>query len=67
MRYQNHECVGLYEGKKLIGICSLWFILDIHIGKTAEVDHVVIDENFSNLGLGKKYLIFLYQFKTKKL
>lgn len=63
---QNYECMGLYEKDKLIGICGLWYCTRHYIGKSAEVDHVVIDENYRNLGLGKFFFNAIYNYlKTK--
>ena len=40
----NYECVGLYVEGELVGISGLWYSTRHYIGKSAEPDHVVIDE-----------------------
>jgi len=40
----NYECAGLYVNEKLVGISGLWYSTRHYIGKSAEPDHVIIDE-----------------------
>jgi GNAT superfamily N-acetyltransferase len=49
----NYECVGLYVEGELVGISGLWYSTRHYIGKSAEPDHVVIDEAERGKGLGK--------------
>ena len=60
MSNQNYECIGLYHADNLIGICGLWYSTRHYIGKTAEVDHVIIDANFRNKGLGRLFFDWIY-------
>ena len=53
MLNQNYECAGIFEDDVLIGICGLWFCTRHYSGKSVEVDHVYIDENYRGKGLGK--------------
>ena len=66
MSNQNYECIGLYHKDHLIGICGLWYSTKHYIGKTAEADHVFLDENYRNMGLGKKYFEWIYKYLKKK-
>jgi len=63
---QNYECIGLYDREKLIGICGIWFMTRHYIGKSAEVDHVIIDESYRNLGLGKTFFDGIYTYLKEK-
>jgi hypothetical protein len=51
---QHYECVGVFLDDELVGISGLWFLTRHYCGKTVEPDHVVIDKNHRNKGLGKK-------------
>lgn len=51
---QHYECVGVFLNDELVGICGLWFLTRHYCGKTVEPDHVIIDKNHRNKGLGKK-------------
>ena len=66
MSNQNYECIGLYRADHLIGICGLWYSTRHYIGKTAEVDHVIIDTNFRNKGLGRQFFEWIYKYLLEK-
>ena len=59
---QNYECVGVYDGDKLIGISGLWFLTRHYIGKTIEPDHVVIDETYRGQNIGKQLFEWIYNY-----
>ncbi|MBP0904478.1 GNAT family N-acetyltransferase [Mariniflexile gromovii] len=63
---QNYECAGIYNDKKLIGICGLWFCTRHYAGKSVELDHVYIDEDFRGKGLGKKFFEWIYNYAELK-
>ena len=63
---QNYECIGLYHEKKLIGICGLWFSTRHYIGKTAEIDHVIMYSDYRNKGLGQLFFKWIYDYLIKK-
>ncbi|MGJ8746100.1 GNAT family N-acetyltransferase [Polaribacter sp.] len=51
----NYECVGLYVNDVLVGISGLWYTTRHYIGKSAEPDHVIIENTIRGQGLGKKF------------
>ncbi len=51
----NYECIGMYLNGNLIGISGLWYSTRHYIGKSAEPDHVVIDEAYRGQKLGKQF------------
>ena len=66
MSLQNYECIGVYNTTTLIGVCGLWFQTRHYAGRSLEMDHVIIDEGYRNLGIGKKLMDFVYaKAKTK--
>ena len=66
MSTQNYECIGLYQSDRLIGICGLWYTTRHYIGKTAEVDHVIIESNSRNKGLGRLFFTWIYKYLIEK-
>ncbi|QAA83175.1 GNAT family N-acetyltransferase [Aequorivita sp. H23M31] len=66
MAQQNYECLGVYDSDKLIGTCGLWFQTRHYAGRSLEIDHVIIDENYRNQGLGKKLMDFVYDYARNK-
>jgi len=63
---QNYECAGIYDDDVLIGICGMWFCTRHYAGKSMEVDHVYIDENYRNQGLGKQFFSWIYDYIKAK-
>ncbi|MGJ8667477.1 MAG: GNAT family N-acetyltransferase [Patiriisocius sp.] len=67
MSTQNYECIGISYDEKLIGICGMWFQTRHYAGKSVEVDHVVIEENFRGKKIGDQLMQFVYNYaKSKK-
>ncbi|WP_299052210.1 GNAT family N-acetyltransferase [uncultured Polaribacter sp.] len=58
---QNYECVGLYIDNQLAGIAGLWYSTRHYIGKSAEPDHVIIDESLRGKGIGKQFFSWIDQ------
>jgi GNAT superfamily N-acetyltransferase len=59
MTTQNYECVGMYLNGKLIGICGIWYMTRHYIGKSSEIDHVVIDKKLQSKGYGKQFILWV--------
>lgn len=62
----NYECIGLYIDEKLVGISGLWYSTRHYIGKTVEVDHVVIEAALRGKNLGKQFFKWIYNYTSKK-
>lgn len=63
---QNYECAGIFEGEKLIGVSGMWFCTRHYSGKSVEVDHVYIDDNYRGKGLGKQFFEWIYNYVKQK-
>lgn len=67
MMDQNHyECVGIYTEETLIGIAGLWYCTKHYSGKTAELDHIYIEENHRNKGLGNEFIDWIIGYIKSK-
>ncbi|MFD1063185.1 GNAT family N-acetyltransferase [Winogradskyella litorisediminis] len=53
---QNYQCVGIFDCEKMIGVSGLWFCTRHYVGKSVELDHVFISEEYRKGGLGKKFM-----------
>lgn len=53
---QNYECVGLFLKNELIAITGIWYMTRHYIGKSAELDHVILDKKHQNKGYGKIFM-----------
>ncbi|WCO01057.1 GNAT family N-acetyltransferase [Psychroserpens ponticola] len=63
---ENYECAVIFDRQKLIGVSGLWYCTRHYAGKSVELDHVFISEDYRNKGLGKQFLEWIYNHvKTK--
>ena len=63
---QNYECVVMYDKLKIVGICGIWYMTRHYIGKSMEVDHVVIDNAYRSKGLGRIFFDWIYEHVKSK-
>jgi GNAT superfamily N-acetyltransferase len=63
---QNYECAGIYDDNKLIGVSGMWFCTRHYSGRSVEVDHVYIDDDYRGKGLGKRFLKWIYDYVKQK-
>tara|TARA_Y100000815_G_scaffold263659_1_gene278480 strand:- start:196 stop:624 length:429 start_codon:yes stop_codon:yes gene_type:complete len=63
---QNYECYGIYWDDKLVGVFGLWFAIRHYAGKTCEADHVYIDDNYRNKGIGKEVFAWIFEYAKSK-
>lgn len=66
MASQNYECAVILDGNELIGVSGLWYCTRHYAGKSVEIDHVYIEENYRNKGLGKQFLKWIYEYANAK-
>ena len=63
---QNYECIGVFKGDMLIGLCGLWFQTRHYSGKSCEPDHVYIQPEYQGLGLGNKMFDYVERYCKEK-
>lgn len=66
MATQNYECAVIYDNETLIGVTGMWFCTRHYAGKTVEIDHVYIEEEYRGKGLGKQFLSWIYNYVKSK-
>ena len=57
---QNYECAVITKEDTIIGVCGIWYCTRHYAGKSAEFDHVYIDDPYRGQGLGKSFFEWLY-------
>jgi|TARA_B100000767_G_scaffold244817_1_gene243311 GNAT superfamily N-acetyltransferase len=63
---QNYQCIGVFKGDMLIGLCGLWFQTRHYAGKSCEPDHVYIQPEYQGLGLGNKMFDYVEKYCKEK-
>jgi len=55
----GYKCIGVYDGERLVGICGVWELNKLYVGKHLELDNVIIDPEYQGKGLGESMMSFL--------
>lgn len=63
---QNYECIGIFNGETLSGVCGLWFQTRHYAGKSMELDHVYIRPQLRDQGVGSGLLDYAYKLATRR-
>jgi len=50
---KGYECVGVYDGDKLIGISGIWVLTKVYVGTHIEPDNVFILSEYQGKGIGE--------------
>lgn len=53
---QNYQCAAVFGEGRLIGVCGLWFCTRHYAGKSVELDHVFMEEDFRGKTIGKQFM-----------
>ncbi len=63
---QGYECVGVFDGNRLAGICGLWFLTKYYVGKHVEPDNVIIHPDYRGTGIGEQMMNWIYAYARSK-
>ena len=66
MTTQNYECVGVYVDQQLIAVAGMWFCTRHYSGRSVGVDHVCVDNEIRNQGIGTKLMEWIQTYVKKK-
>lgn len=66
MAEQNYECAVVYVDEKMVGVSGIWYCTRHYAGKSAELDHVYILEEYRGMGLGKKFMNWINNYCKSK-
>lgn len=66
MVLRGYECLGVYDKEKLIGICGIWILTKIYVGRHIEPDNVTIHPDYRNKGIGEKMMEWVDEYAKSK-
>lgn len=66
MLQRGYECLGVYDGQKLIGICGMWILVKYYVGRHIEPDNVMIHPDYRNKGIGEEMMAWVYEYGRSK-
>lgn len=58
----GYQCVGVYDEGQLIGICGVWLLNKLYVGKHVEPDNVIIDPAYQGKGIGNLMMEFVFNY-----
>lgn len=56
MLLDGYQCLGAYNKEELIGICGIWVLNKLYVGKHLEPDNVFVLPEYRSAGVGKLML-----------
>ena len=56
MLIDGYQCLGAYDKDELIGICGVWVLNKLYVGKHLEPDNVFVLPEYRSSGVGKLML-----------
>jgi GNAT superfamily N-acetyltransferase len=65
MLEQGYQCVGIYDGEKLVGMSGLWILTKYYVGRHIEPDNVYILPEYRGQGIGQQLMKWIYQFAAE--
>lgn len=66
MVQRGYECLGVFDGRKMIGICGLWILVKYYVGRHIEPDNVMILPEYRNKGIGDEMMKWVYAYGQSK-
>ena len=63
---QNYECAVIFHEDMVVGVTGLWFCTRHYIGKSVELDHVYISDEYRGKGLGKRFMNWIHDYCVSK-
>jgi len=59
---KGYECVGVYDGDKLIGISGIWVLTKVYVGTHIEPDNVFILSEYQGKGIGELMMNWIFEY-----
>ena len=58
----GYQCIGAYDANDLVGICGLWILNKLYVGKHVEPDNVFVKTEYSSRGVGQLMMDLLFTY-----
>ncbi|MCK0145888.1 GNAT family N-acetyltransferase [Arenibacter sp. F26102] len=62
MLTDGYQCLGVYDGEVLIGICGIWVLNKLYVGKHIEPDNVYVLPEYRSSGVGKLMMDWVFNY-----
>ncbi|MGF1557568.1 MAG: GNAT family N-acetyltransferase [Flavobacteriaceae bacterium] len=58
----GYQCIGAYDANDLVGICGLWILNKLYVGKHVEPDNVFVKKEYRSRGVGQLMMDWLFAY-----
>lgn len=65
MLRDGYQCLGVYDREVLIGICGVWVLNKLYVGKHVEPDNVFVMPEYRSSGVGKLMLDKVFEYAAE--
>ena len=62
MLLDGYQCMWAYDKELLIGICGVWLLNKLYVGKHVELDNVFVLQEYRSSGVGKLMLDRVFEY-----
>ncbi|HZF65589.1 MAG TPA: GNAT family N-acetyltransferase [Chitinophagaceae bacterium] len=62
----GYECVGVFDEETLVGICGIWTLTKIYVGRHIEPDNVIISPEYRSRQLGQQLMEWVESYARSK-
>ena len=62
MLRDGYQCLGVYDKEALIGICGIWVLNKLYVGKHIEPDNVYVLPEYRSSGVGKLMMDWVFNY-----
>lgn len=59
---QGYQCLGAYDGAKLVGLMGIWIRTHFWCGRMIEPDNVIVDPEYRSSGVGDMMVQWLFNY-----
>ncbi|MCM4152499.1 N-acetyltransferase [Arenibacter sp. N53] len=65
MLRDGYQCLGVYDKEELIGICGVWVLNKLYVGKHIEPDNVFVLPEYRSSGVGKLMMEWVFNYAVE--
>jgi GNAT superfamily N-acetyltransferase len=65
MRNHSYNCLGVFDGERLIAICGFWILVKYYVGKHIEPDNVLVLPEYRGRKIAEQMMDWINDYGKK--